>query len=26
MVTLGIDSFWVYPRLTKWNVENTVLS
>ncbi|WP_411734089.1 DUF898 family protein [Paeniglutamicibacter sp.] len=26
LITLGIYSFWVYPRLTAWKVENTVLN
>ncbi|GAA3321929.1 hypothetical protein GCM10017711_03660 [Paeniglutamicibacter sulfureus] len=25
LITLGIYSFWVYPRLTVWKIENTVL-
>jgi uncharacterized membrane protein YjgN (DUF898 family) len=26
VVTLGIYSFWVYPRLTQWKVEKTVFA
>lgn len=26
IITLGIYSFWVYPRLTAWKVEHTVLA
>jgi uncharacterized membrane protein YjgN (DUF898 family) len=24
VITLGIYSFWVFPRITRWKVENTV--
>lgn len=26
IITLGIYSFWVYPRLSAWKIENTVLN
>jgi len=26
IITLGIYSFWVYPRLTQWRIEKTVFS
>ena len=24
IITLGIYTFWVYPRLMQWKVENTI--
>ncbi|WP_240629921.1 DUF898 domain-containing protein [Specibacter cremeus] len=26
VITLGIYSFWVYPRMTKWQLEKTVFA